>query len=314
MQGFWAIQILYKFTINLTKTSILLLYLRIFPNKPFRKAVYGLLVFVNGYAVASIVATIFQCTPVVRTFDRDTPGSCINLTAFWYANATANILGDFAILALPMPVINSLHLPRRQRIGLMMVFALGGLWVLHSSRRFCLLIANSVCVTSILRMTTLEAGSKAKDQLYGTLISTVWTTVEANTGIICACLPMLKTPLSSIFPRIFLRSTQDNSARREGFVHHSSRANPRDFDSWGRLGSGKPAVTHFTTIASPPRGHRSSDEQIFGMDAITKTTDIRVEFRHDKASGSSSTNDKDSMTMPHSMKPASHPFMGHGFS
>lgn len=128
-QGFWAIQIIYKFTINLTKISILLLYLRIFPNKSFRKAVYGLLVFVIGYAVASITATTFQCTPVARTFDHDIPGTCINNTAFWYANAGANILSDFAILALPMPVVNSLHLPRRQKLGLMVVFALGGLLV-----------------------------------------------------------------------------------------------------------------------------------------------------------------------------------------
>ncbi|MCJ1464379.1 hypothetical protein MMC07_002992 [Pseudocyphellaria aurata] len=297
LEGFWAIQIIYKFTINLTKTSILLLYLRIFPNKSFRKAVYGLLVFVNGYAVASIIATIFQCTPVVRAFDHGSPGSCIDLTAFWYANASANILGDFAILALPMPVINSLHLPRRQRIGLMMVFALGGF----------------VCVTSILRMTTLEAGSKAKDQLHGTLVSTVWTTIEANTGIICACLPMLKTPLSKIFPRILLRSTHDDSARRGGTIRHS-KASPMDFDSWGRPGSGKPAVTHSATIASPTRGHRSSDEQIFGVDAITKTTDIQVEFGPERASGSRSTNDQDSMTISHGMNAAPHPFLGHGFS
>lgn len=49
------------------------------------------------------------------------------------------------------------------------------------------------------------------------------------------------------------------------------------------------------------------------MDVITKTTDIRVEFNEDQHSGSSST-DKDSMTIPHSMSPTPHQFMGHGFS
>ncbi|MCJ1265316.1 hypothetical protein MMC22_005192 [Lobaria immixta] len=301
LESFWAIQILYKFTINLTKTSILLLYLRIFPHKSFRKAVYGLLVFVIGYAVASIVATVFQCTPIARTFDHDTPGTCINLTAFWYANAGANILGDFAILALPMPVVNSLHLPRRQKLGLMVVFALGGF----------------VCVTSILRMTTLESGSKSKDQTYGTFTSTVWTTIEANTGIICACLPMLRGPLSHIFPRLFLRGTQDSSSHHEGGIPRLSKASPADFDSWGRFGGGKigkATQTRMTSIASPTGGHRSSDEEIFGMDTITKTTDIRVEFGEDGPSGSSSTDEKDSMTITHSMSPKPHQFMGHGFS
>lgn len=129
MQTFWVVQIIYKFTINLTKSSILLLYLRIFPNKPFRRAVYVLLVYVVGYATSSIVVTVLQCTPVARAWDRTLPGSCINLTAFWYANACTNVLGDFVILLLPMPVINSLHLPPRQKVGLMMIFALGSLLV-----------------------------------------------------------------------------------------------------------------------------------------------------------------------------------------
>ena len=259
-----------------------------------------------GYAVASILATIFQCTPVVRTFDHDTPGTCINLTAFWYANAVANILGDFAILALPMPVVNSLHLPRRQRLGLMMVFALGGLLVFPYFVAFPLLIADSVCVTSILRMTTLEAGSKSKDQTYGTYVSTVWTTVEANTGIICACLPMLKSPLSRFFPRLFLRGTQENTSQYEGGTRGPSKASPSDFDSWGRFGGGKPRQTQSATIAYPTRGHRSSDEEIFSMDAITKTTDIRIDFEEDRPSGSSSNNDNDSMTIPHNMNPNPH--------
>lgn len=81
------------------------------------------------YAFASIIATIVQCTPIERTWNHAVPGTCINLTAFWYANASANIIGDFLILALPMPVVKSLQLPQRQRLGLMMVFALGGLYV-----------------------------------------------------------------------------------------------------------------------------------------------------------------------------------------
>ena len=71
-------------------------------------------------------------------------------------------------------------------------------------------------------MTTLNTGSKAKDQIYGTLNSTIWTTIEANTAIICACLPMLKSPLATLFPRLFPRGSAEeypnssNAARRRG--------------------------------------------------------------------------------------------------
>jgi hypothetical protein len=40
-------------------------------------------------------------------------------------------------------------------------------------------------------------------QIGAPLPATVWSVVEANTGIICACLPMLKQPLSILFPRLF---------------------------------------------------------------------------------------------------------------
>ena len=131
IQSFWASQILYKLTINLTKTSICLLYLRIFSTVDklkFRRVVYCFMAYVLLYAFASIMATIFQCVPIERVWNKKVPGSCINLTAFWYANACANIIGDIGIFLLPMPVIRSLNLPRREKWGLTMVFALGFLY------------------------------------------------------------------------------------------------------------------------------------------------------------------------------------------
>ena len=131
IQCFWASQLVYKLTINLTKTSICLLYLRIFSTGDkvnFRRFVYCVMAYVLLYAFASIVATIFQCHPIERVWDKKIPGSCINLTAFWYANACANIIGDIGIFILPMPVIRSLNLPGREKWGLTMVFALGFLY------------------------------------------------------------------------------------------------------------------------------------------------------------------------------------------
>ena len=87
-------------------------------------------------------------------------GTCINLAAFWYANAAANMIGDFVILALPVPVVKNLKLPQRQKLGLLLVFALGGLYEAHSGSSMVVLTALSVCITSILRMTTLKMGSE----------------------------------------------------------------------------------------------------------------------------------------------------------
>lgn len=121
-------QIMYKLTINCTKVSICLLYLRIFrTSQQFRPFCYAVLSFVFTYAIASIIITIFQCTPVDRAWDKSIHGTCISLTAFWFAGAVLNVIGDFLILLLPMPMIRTLHMPVRQKWGVGMMFALGAL-------------------------------------------------------------------------------------------------------------------------------------------------------------------------------------------
>ncbi|KAI1979614.1 hypothetical protein LOZ53_006315 [Ophidiomyces ophidiicola] len=181
---FYCLQILYKCTINLTKISIVLLYRRIFETTKFRfpyicDCIIGV---VAAYALVSIIVTLFECAPMARVWDRSIPGACINFTAFWYMNAAWNISTDLLIFLLPMPLIHTLSLPTRSKIGLTAVFAMGLF----------------VCATSILRMKSLDVSSKSPDPSHGTLISTMWTTIEANTGIICACLPMLRIPLAQI--------------------------------------------------------------------------------------------------------------------
>ncbi|EEH04160.1 integral membrane protein [Histoplasma capsulatum G186AR] len=52
-------------------------------------------------SITMIVATVFQCTPTHRAWDRNVAGTCINLlTVSWYANAAFSILSDLAILII----------------------------------------------------------------------------------------------------------------------------------------------------------------------------------------------------------------------
>lgn len=122
---------LYRVTINMTKLSILLLYRKIFDTERFRfKLICDVLfVYIMLYTVATFIVTIFQCDPIQKAWARDLPGTCVNLTAFWYANAALHTLTDVIILLLPMPVIKGLKLPRRQKLALNLVFALGILYV-----------------------------------------------------------------------------------------------------------------------------------------------------------------------------------------
>lgn len=123
-QMFWADQILYKFTINLTKLSILAFYLRVFSKTWFRITCWLTATIVSLYGIISILVTIFQCSPVNRVWNRSVEGTCIDLTSFWYSNAIYNILTDIIIMVSVPFVIWVLELSKQQRIGLIALFGL----------------------------------------------------------------------------------------------------------------------------------------------------------------------------------------------
>lgn len=50
---------------------------------------------------------------------------CIEITHIKMAIGGANILTDFVIMVMPLPLVLKLHLGRAQKIGLMLVFSTG---------------------------------------------------------------------------------------------------------------------------------------------------------------------------------------------
>lgn len=195
-QCFFLLQIFYKLAINCTKLSILFLYLRIFTDRlRFVRACWCLIVLVLCACTCFTTATIFQCSPVNAAWERWKPGSsCVDVYALWYSNAIYNIMTDFVIVLMVPPVIFNLKLPIRQKLALTCVFGLGVI----------------VCAASISRLTTLYSSAYGNDATAGSLVSTIWTTIEAGLGVICANLPMLRTPLQHFFPKIFSHRASTN--------------------------------------------------------------------------------------------------------
>jgi hypothetical protein len=110
----------------LTKGSILLQYRRLFTTKTFQIMNWLTMAVVVAYTFWTVFSSIFACVPV-RAFWTREHASCINQYAMWFTNAAINIATDFAIILLPIPVIKNLNLERRQRFGLIAIFAVGGL-------------------------------------------------------------------------------------------------------------------------------------------------------------------------------------------
>ena len=157
-------------------------------------------------------------------------------------------------------------------------------------------------------MTTLDTSSRASDQTFGVLNSTIWTTVECNTGIICACLPMLKKPLTLLFPRIFPRAS--NYAQYRGSNSPSRRtyiSPPAANNGWyGTRVNKQPSMAILsgsTATANGGPGRKSinaSSDNTFGMDYqdlpmghITKTTCVNVQYADERCLPALSRNSKE---------------------
>ncbi|MCJ1469421.1 hypothetical protein MMC07_008054 [Pseudocyphellaria aurata] len=197
LKWFYFAQIFYKLVLGFNKISLLSLYLRIFLGKFFKGLCYASLAIVIGWTVGSVFATIFQCVPISAFWDKSVVARCTDSDAFWYAYGILNILTDAIILGLPIHEVMKLQLPRREKLGLLLVFLLGAF----------------VCVTSIVRVIAVANSTKNKaDTTWSFISRSTWTLLEANTGIICACLPTLKKPITMLFPRMFRGSSKGSSS------------------------------------------------------------------------------------------------------
>ena len=97
--------------------------------------------------------------------------------------------------------------------------------------------------------------------------SNSWTFLEVNVGIICACLPVLKAPITKFVP--FMR---DKNFRPSQYAEQFSK-------DWHTSPN---AITHVTRN----RADNDSDEEFILQDrAVRKTTDINIAY--EEASGKS---------------------------
>ncbi|KAI1121636.1 hypothetical protein F5Y10DRAFT_282328 [Nemania abortiva] len=173
----YLMQIVYKVSMNLTKVSILLQYVRLFWTTAwFKRTCYAIIAFVALFCTTVTLATIFQCQPVAAAFYRmiNTENKCIDNRSFWYTNAGVSIGTDVIILAIPWPLIYNLHCSRARKFQVACLFMAGGFVVL----------------ASCLRVPTLELQLTSPEPLYD-IDSTMWTIIEMSLAIVCACLPSI---------------------------------------------------------------------------------------------------------------------------
>lgn len=119
--------IFYNPVLMLTRTSIILFFLRIFPHKGFRLPAYLMLFFVNGSGLSILFSFAFGCMPIAAAWESmKHPGyTCIDMYAIAIANAILNTITDVGLFILPIPLLIKVKLKGREKVAVLCVFGLG---------------------------------------------------------------------------------------------------------------------------------------------------------------------------------------------
>ncbi|KAK1776969.1 hypothetical protein QBC45DRAFT_452831 [Copromyces sp. CBS 386.78] len=171
--------IFYSLSLAFTRISILLLYCRIFTYSWTKRAIQVGIVAVSAIGVWHIISVCTACVPLAAFWD----WSYFMIPGKKVSTATPSMCGaDLFIMALPMPALSRLKLPRRQKIALVGVFALGFFNNRQSADWF--------------------KYHKPFDSTYNMPTLMYWTSVEVNAAIACVCIMTLKPLIQRLFPRL----------------------------------------------------------------------------------------------------------------
>lgn len=141
---------------------------------------------------------------------------CIDTVKLVYAAAPLNICTDFALILIPMPILASLQLPRRQKITLMLLFGLIGLYALFPTsplsffwvRRRGLISGwlagewYSTAILEVIRAYYFQKANQTTEFGREDAISFLWASITVHVGIVAVSAPMVK-PLFTRWKRLF---------------------------------------------------------------------------------------------------------------
>lgn len=269
-QLFYIAEFAYVIESALTKTSIVVLYLRIFPSKQFRYMCWGMLAFIVCFAIVFLVTLLTYCVPfeyVWQMWDNRHVGKCINMTAQTYVCAALNIVMDVTIFLMPIPKLMKLETDWKTKVGVILTFLLGLF----------------VTICSIVRLNFLRGWAESTNPTYDYANLALWSLIELNAGVICACLP----GMASLFRRIKKerlekKRTTGNASSSYGNNSHASRANSKMFKGNSGLRSygGKDSIVK-TTMVSVHYNARDSDGLSDEVELMEQSHSVPTNLRGD---------------------------------
>ncbi|KAI0972146.1 hypothetical protein F4678DRAFT_472144 [Xylaria arbuscula] len=186
----WSVllEVFYYLCIGSIKLSILSFYGTIFTVKQFRPYLWTMALIVIAWCIASVVVSIAQCLPFQFGWDKTISGGvCINYGLLVLSAGIINVITDFIILCLPIPLILRLHISSQKKYLLIFTFASG----------------SSACIVSIVRLAFSLVVSSTSDPSWNNVDTGFVSAVELLVGILAASIPTYRP----LYRRYIQRST-----------------------------------------------------------------------------------------------------------
>ncbi|KAI9810235.1 MAG: hypothetical protein M1827_006369 [Pycnora praestabilis] len=261
LRGSIVVNIMYIWAMAFSKFSILFFYHRLSPQRYFRMACVGLGTFVFLYSLPISLSTVFACRPLSKAWDALVPtdvGTCIDRGAIYIFVASINAATDLMILALPLPMLWKLEMPRKQKLAVGAVFAVGSL---------------------LIRLKELHPLLSSPDQTWAIVTPGLLAIVEASLAVVTGCVTVFKPFLRRHAPILIgetmnKRSNYMNSDFSGKRVRNSGIGSKNQFERM--TGSGASAMVD-----------RSWPSQIRSHNKSTSEDDIDLEMNHFKRAGGS---------------------------
>lgn len=112
-------------------------------------------------------------------------GYCINSMAQIYAGSATNITMDLVVFVLPIPRLLKVQISTRRKVGICATF----------------LVGLFVTLCSIIRLYYVIHWSATTNPTWTYTPIAMWSLIEVDVGVICACMPALSGPFKKLWAR-----------------------------------------------------------------------------------------------------------------
>jgi hypothetical protein len=132
-----------------------------------------------AYCLAFFVFFAVQCDPISLSWTiwaKEDAGTCLNIQTATYINSAINITFDLIVFFLPIRKLTQLqNIETRRRVTVILTF----------------LVGLFVTLCSIIRLQYVAAIGNLLNPTYGYNKISLWSALEGDVGVICACMPAI---------------------------------------------------------------------------------------------------------------------------